>query len=143
MSEFTRRGYLQGTLAALTGAAASPLPQEPHAPRRTAPSGKGGLVFTELLYPTEQHKIALSAQSGLKYAILGVASVLDSVSRERYVEVLEQLKAEMAHRGLGIAGVESHPVNCYKKRGWGCPAGTRRSKITSRPLPRLARSGFR
>ncbi len=118
MSEFTRRGYLQGTLAALTaaGAAASPRPQEPHVPRRSTPSGKGGLVFTELLYPTEQHKIALSAQCGLKSAILGVAQALDSVSRERYVEVLEQLKSDLQRQGLGIAGVESHPVNCYKAR---------------------------
>jgi D-mannonate dehydratase len=112
MSEFTRRTYLQGTLAALSAAA----PQDSRAPRRVAPSGSGGLVFTERFSHTEQHKVALSLQSGLKYAILEVAPFLNSVSRERYPEVLGEIKDGLARQGLGIAGVESHPVDCYKAR---------------------------
>jgi mannonate dehydratase len=120
MSQITRRDCIQGTLAALTvagaGTVAAAPPQEPQAPRRTAPSGKGGLIFTERFHPNEEHKVALSVQSGLKYTILDVAPALESVSRERYVETLEQLKFELQRKGLGIAGIESHPVNCFKTR---------------------------
>ncbi len=100
----------QADRAAGAGTALAAPPQEPRAPRRNTPSGKGGLIFTERLYPNEEHKIALSAQSGLKYIILDVSPVLDNVSRERYVETLEQVKSQLHRKGLGIAGIESHPA---------------------------------
>jgi mannonate dehydratase len=120
MLKVNRRDCIQGTLAALTLAGARTAlgssPQEPRAPRRTTPSGKGGLIFTERFYPNEDHKIALSVQSGLKYTIIDVSPVLGSVSRERYVETLEQIKCGLQQKGLGIAGIESHPVKTVKIR---------------------------
>jgi D-mannonate dehydratase len=120
MSNITRRDCIQGTLAALTVAGAQSalgsLPQQSRAPLRTKPAGKGGLIFTERMYPDERHKVALAVQSGLKYAILDVSRALNSVSRERYYETLDYIKCDLQQKGIGIAGIESHPVRTIKIR---------------------------
>jgi mannonate dehydratase len=74
------------------------------------------LIFTDRLYPNEDHKIALAAQSGLKYVIVDVSRVLNSTSRERYAEALDYIKCDLQRKGVGIAGIESHPVKTYAIR---------------------------
>jgi mannonate dehydratase len=72
------------------------------------------MQLTERYSPDEDQRLRLAAQIGLKYVIADFLSVLDKVPRSRYVEMLEEAKANFQRVGLKIAGVESHPVRADK-----------------------------
>lgn len=111
MSEFTRRGYLKGSLALVTGASlGAPSAQ---AGKARATNGRG-IKLTEVLNPGQTQRLRLARQIGLNYAIVGVSSALSKVRREQYVEALTKIKSEFDAAGLKIAGVESHPVPAEK-----------------------------
>jgi mannonate dehydratase len=114
MSEFSRRRYIQGTVAAL-GASALPLQGEGQSatPVRK-PRGHRGIQLAELFSPEEDHKIRLAAQIGVTHAIVTVEQALGAAPRERYVEVLAGIRKQFDSAGLIFAGVESHPVPAEK-----------------------------
>ncbi len=105
MNRLTRRGCIQGTLAALAGANTA-LPAFP-APEKQKPR-KPGIKFAELFGSPRSRDVKLAKQIGVNYAIAGVG--LSRVRREQYVETLQKIKDDFAEAGLTIAGVESHPV---------------------------------
>ncbi|HOK48350.1 MAG TPA: hypothetical protein PLK67_20565, partial [Bryobacteraceae bacterium] len=105
MKQLTRRGCIQGTLAALAGAHTA-VPAL-GAPEKWKPS-KPGIKFAELFYSPQSRDVRLAKQVGVNYAIAGVN--LGRVRREQYVETLQKIKDGFAEAGLTIAGVESHPV---------------------------------
>lgn len=109
MTRTTRRGCIQGTLAALAGAVAAPGLPAVAAPAKT---GKPGIKFAELFYSPQSRDVKLAKQIGVNYAIAGVG--LGRVRREQYLETLQKLKDDYAAAGMTIAGVESHPVPAEK-----------------------------
>jgi mannonate dehydratase len=116
MAHMSRRGYIQGTLAALTATAVpAEADAEASTPMRKAPSkDRRGMQFAELFTPGEDHKIRLASQIGITHAIVTVSKALGDVPRERYSEVLRGIQKDFAAAGLVFAGVESHPVPAEK-----------------------------
>jgi mannonate dehydratase len=108
MAHITRRICLQGSVAALAHAAG------PATPARTNLPGSRGIQLAELFNPGEDHKIRLATQIGISHAIVGVSGALSKVPRTRYLETLEEIKADFKAKGMTIAGVESHPVPAEK-----------------------------
>ena len=76
-------------------------------------NGKG-IKLSEIFNPGETSRLKLAQQLGLKWAITGVSGELAKVRREQYVDVLTKIKHDFAAYGIGIAGVESHPVDAEK-----------------------------
>jgi mannonate dehydratase len=104
---FTRRevfGATAGALAAGPAAAATP---------RNEPSKRAALLLSEIFVPGDP-KLAVARQVGANHVILGASSLLSKVPRDRYLETLEQAKADFAAIGMQIVGVESHPVPAEK-----------------------------
>src|SRR5690242_12303686 len=115
MADMSRRNCIQGTLGALTVAAAPPAAAASTTPLRKSPRSRSrGIQLAELFSPDEDHKIRLAAQIGITHAIVGVSGPLSRVPRDRYVEVLQKIKADFQRAGLVFAGVESHPVPAEK-----------------------------
>jgi mannonate dehydratase len=113
----TRRDCIQATLAGLAAAGASQaLPMPGDGIGRDLPSRPRGMKFTERFSPDESLKITLGVQSGLKHAIVDVLPVLRTLTRDRYLESLDGIKAHFWSKGLAIAGIESHPVVADKIR---------------------------
>jgi len=107
MPRVTRRDCMKGTAAMIAAGAAPTL--------NARPTGKGeGIKFCEIFGSSENERLKLAKQVGLKYAIAGVAGPLSKVRREEYVDVLTKIKSDFAAQGLTIAGVESHPVPAEK-----------------------------
>lgn len=102
MSRFTRRDCIQGSLAALAAAGASP------AVAARAPSGKEGMKLCELFGNPRSRDVKLARQIGITHAIASAG--LGRVRREQYLENLQKLKDAYAEAGMTIAGVEGHPV---------------------------------
>jgi len=113
MSRMNRRGYIRGTLAALT-AQAAPAGAPSATPMRKAGGSRRGLQLAELFAPEEGHKIRLASQIGITHAIVTTTRVLGPAPRERYAELLGGLRKDLAAAGLIFAGVESHPVPAEK-----------------------------
>ena len=103
----TRRQALQ---AALIASAMTPAA---FASKIGLKNGKG-IKLSEIFNPGETSRLKLAQQIGLKWAITGVSGELAKVRREQYVEVLTKIKNDFAAYNVGIAGVESHPVNAEK-----------------------------
>jgi mannonate dehydratase len=72
------------------------------------------MKLAELFKPEEHVKIKVARQIGVSHAIVTVSYALSQVSRDRYVETLERIKADFRAAGMAIAGVESHPVPAEK-----------------------------
>ena len=116
MTKFTRRHCIQGALAGLAGAGVatvSPVEAASSA-RETASPDRGSIKLAELFGPGEHSKLRLARQIGIEHAIVGVSSALSRVTRDRYEETLEKIRADFQAAGMKIAGVESHPVPAEK-----------------------------
>jgi len=117
MSKLTRRGLIQGSLAAIAGAggvAASPAiaaagPQQPEGGAK-----RGRIKLCEVLSLAQPRNLALARQIGITHAIVNVAGVLGRVPRDRYEEALAGVKKRFDEAQLPIAGVESHPVRAER-----------------------------
>ncbi len=83
-------------------------------PAKREQSDRGNMKLAELFKPEEHEKIKVAHQIGVNHAIVTVSYALDKVSRERYVETLERIKANFQAAGMAMAGVESHPVSAEK-----------------------------
>ena len=77
---------------------------------------KAGLQIAEYFIPGEDHKIRLASQVGITHAIVNVRPQLDSVHRDRYIEVLQKIKNDFDVFGMTFAGVESHPVTAERTK---------------------------
>jgi mannonate dehydratase len=106
MARITRRNCLAGTLGTLAAPAA--------VARADRPALRTGIQFAEAFGPGETRRIRLASQIGITHAIAGVSGALAKVPRTQYVETLAKIKADFAALGLGVAGVESHPVPAEK-----------------------------
>ena len=117
-SDPTRRDCVRSTVRTLVAAGLAPGLLAPAASDAQTPrkgiSTRRGMQLTERYSPDEDHRLRLAAQIGLKYAIADFQSVLNKVPRGRYVETLEEAKANFERVGLNIAGIESHPVQADK-----------------------------
>jgi mannonate dehydratase len=107
MPRLSRRGYIQGTLAALTAAKAQ-------GPRRKPVPAKPGIQLALMLAPGDHSRFRLARQMGVTHAIAGVGGELAKVPRAEYVKTLAQINADFQSSGLTVAGVESHPVPAEK-----------------------------
>jgi mannonate dehydratase len=105
MSSLSRRGYLQGTFAALGSTAFTP------APGATL-TGNGKIKLAEIFGSPEDHHFELAHQAGVNHVILGAN--LGRLPRNRYLEHLQQVQEAFAAKGVAIVGVESHPVPSEK-----------------------------
>lgn len=83
-------------------------------PFRAKTTHASGMQLAELFGPGQDQRFRLAKQIGINHAIAGVSGPLSRVSRDRYVETLEKLKADFGAAGLTVAGVESHPVPAEK-----------------------------
>jgi mannonate dehydratase len=84
-------------------------------PMRSAAGTKGrGIQLAELFQLDDEHKIRLASQVGVTHAIIGVETALSRVPSNRYVETLQNIKADFRAAGMVFAGVESHPVPAEK-----------------------------
>lgn len=97
-----------GAAVPLSAEAASTPLRKARDPRRR------GMQFAELFSVGEDHKIRLAAQIGITHAIVSTSSALSQLPREKYVEGLQKIKADLNAAGLIFAGVESHPVPAEK-----------------------------
>ena len=104
MKEITRRGCIQGSVAALaavkTGVARAALPK--------VNKGRGGFQMCELLGSPQSSDAKIAKQVGCNYVITGGG--LGRVRKEQYVETLQKQKEMWEAAGLKIAGLEGHPV---------------------------------
>ena len=90
-------------MAAFAGLPALATPQTPR---------RGTIKFSEIFGSTDDDRLKLASQIGIRNVILGAA--LGKVPRDRYLETLEGIKAGFKAKGMTIAGVESHPVPAEK-----------------------------
>jgi mannonate dehydratase len=72
------------------------------------------IQLAELFLPTETSKIRLASQVGVRHAIVITRPALERVPRGRYLQTLQQIKADFLAAGMVWAGVESHPVPAEK-----------------------------
>jgi mannonate dehydratase len=115
MDEMSRRTCLQGTIAALAvPLSADTASAEAAGTPARKPRGRRGMQLAELFSVGEDHKIRLASQIGITHAIVSTSSTLSRVPRERYVDELQKIKADLNAAGLIFAGVESHPVPAEK-----------------------------
>jgi mannonate dehydratase len=112
-SKLNRREYIQGTVGALAGAAATRVPAVAKTPARKHLNG-ARIQFALVLGPGETSRFRLARQIGVNHAIATVLPALAKVPRDRYLETLTKIKADYEAAGLTIAGVESHPVPAEK-----------------------------
>jgi mannonate dehydratase len=112
MAKVTRRNCIQGTVAALAAAGAGARAASRTPARK--PAARRGIQLAELFGPGDRNKIRLAHQVGITHAIVGVSGALRKAPRDRYPEVLAQIKADFRDAGLVFAGVESHPVPAEK-----------------------------
>ncbi len=110
MSGYSRRRYLQGSLAALGAASAS----RNSLAARPETKGDAHIRFALILSPGQTSNFRLAKQMGVNHAIAGVTGVLRRVHRSKYVEALTAVRQEFADAGLTISAVESHPVPAEK-----------------------------
>jgi len=103
----TRRQALQAALAA------SAVTPSAFATKVGLKNGKG-IRLTEIFNAGETSRLKLAQQLGLKWSIAGVSGELAKVRREQYLSVLTKIRDDFASYGIGIAGVESHPVAAEK-----------------------------
>ncbi len=116
MADPSRRDCIQGTLGALaTGAIPQGSAALARTPLRKAPDpNRRGIQVAELFALDEVYKIRLASQVGVTHAIIGVRPALSRVPRTRYLERLQEIKADFRGAGMVFAGVESHPVDAEK-----------------------------
>jgi mannonate dehydratase len=72
------------------------------------------IQLAELFEPGDSHKIRLAVQAGITHAMVRTMPLLATKTRQQYLPVLTQIKADFAAAGLVFAGVESHPVPAEK-----------------------------
>lgn len=116
MFRVNRRECIQGMLATLGAAAASPVSISALGLMQGQQSdGEAeGIKLALTLMPGETHRIRLARQMGVTHAITDVAPALNHVPRSQYRETLARIKTEFAANGITIAGVENHPVTAEK-----------------------------
>ncbi len=115
MAKLTRRDCIQTTLAMLAATRAAPTCGERSArDHEAATHHRGGIKLALILGPGETARFRLARQMGVNHAIVGVEGALSKVRPDQYVDTLAKIKAEFEAAGLGIAGVESHPVPAEK-----------------------------
>lgn len=116
MNKFSRRDYIQGTLAGLAGASIGGTSHLRAASSviKTMSANRGNIKLAELFNPGEDSKLKLAHQIGINHAIVGVGGALSKVPRGQYVETLGKIKSDFQAAGMSIAGVESHPVPAEK-----------------------------
>ena len=110
MNSLTRRDCIRGSVAAMAVANAGPSAWA----GRPASSARGGVKLAEILPSNRPERLALAKQAGVNHVIAGVLPALSKVSKDRYLETLEQIKVDYKAAGFTIAGVESHPVPAEK-----------------------------
>lgn len=112
--EMTRRTAAAALAAAGLASAANTTTPKGDAlglPRRIPNTGKG-IKFATMNGARPDHKARISKQIGVNYAICG--SPLGRLKKEDYEGALAKMKADFAELGMGVAGVESHPVAAEK-----------------------------
>ena len=118
MLKLTRRGLIQGALAAVAGAgAAASLPRtiaSAASPDAGGAVKRGSIKLAEVLSPNQPQSLRLARQIGITHAITNVSGLLRRVERGQYEEVLANMKKQFAEAGLAVAGVESHPVGAER-----------------------------
>ena len=138
MAKMSRRNCIQGTLAAFAApgsAAAEDTPQ-----RRPRDPQRRGMQLAELFAVGEDHKIRLASQIGITHAIMNTAATLSRVPRDRYVQELRKIKADLNAAGLVFSGVESHPVPAEKIK-LGLPGRDEEIENYRAVIPALAQVG--
>ena len=136
MAEFTRREYIQGTLATLAGTVAGsaiPAVAEQQTPKRT------GFQLCELFGNPASQDVVIARQLGVNHVIAGMT--LSSVRREQYVETVQKIKSDWTAAGMTIAGVEGHPV-AFDKLKLGVDGAEEEIENTKWAIEALSKAGI-
>lgn len=78
------------------------------------PNAASGIVLTELFDVSDERKIRIASQIGIRHAIGAVLPALSQVPRERYFPILQKIKEDFNAYNMVLSGVESHPVPAEK-----------------------------
>lgn len=110
MSRFTRRDYIQSTIAGVAAApavaAGKPLRMKSTLPPR--------IRLSEMMGPQPDRTAKIARQIGVTHSICGVSGVLGKIQRSEYEKALLQIRDAYKEIGMVVEGVESHPVPAEK-----------------------------
>ena len=135
MSEFTRREYIQGTLATLAGTVAGPsLPAI-----ASQETKRTGFQLCELFGNPASQDVVIAKQLGVNHVIAGMT--LSRVRREEYADLVRKIKSDWAAAGMAIAGVEGHPV-AFDKLKLGVDGAEEEIENTKWAIEALSKSGI-
>jgi mannonate dehydratase len=110
MPRLSRRTALKSSAGLLAGVGpAAAVPAKPSVKGRP-----GGMKFSEIILPGEHDRMRLLKQVGVNYAIGSVTGHLAKLPRTQYLDALARFQQDLREHGLGLAGVESHPVPAEK-----------------------------
>jgi len=114
MAEYTRRKWIQKSVAIAAGAGAAsalPIAKVFGAQGNAAPAvSKGNIQLSLMLSINQPSRLKLARQIGVNHAIVSVNQALRRSSPDKYADALTKVKADYEAAGITIAGVESHPV---------------------------------
>jgi D-mannonate dehydratase len=134
MTDMTRRGYLQGTLAGLA-AAGGTLPALA-IPVRPATAG---FKLSELFGNPQSTDVTIARQIGVNHVIAGME--FRRVRKEQYLESAQKTKDAWAAVGMTIAGVEGHPV-AFEKLKSGVEGADEEIENTKWAIEALSKAGI-
>ena len=136
MAKWTRRNYLQGTLAGVAGICAHKfLP-----PLASAkPAGRTGFQLSELFGNPESRDVKIAGQLGVTHVIAGL--YLSRVRREQYLEEARKAKDAWAAAGMKVVGVEGHPV-AFERLKLGVEGADEEIENTKWAIEALSKAGI-